>query len=87
MISRELRGFGPIGLLAIAVILAGNLVVVPVSAILVLVWARVTETPLGALGFRVPKRWAVPVAAGIVLGFLLKLTMKAVVMRCSARQP
>lgn len=80
MVSRELRGFGPIGLLAIAVILAGNLVVVPVSAILVLVWARVTETPLGALGFRVPKRWMVPVAAGIVLGFLLEVTMKAVVM-------
>ena len=49
--ASELIGFGPVGPVAIAVILAGNLVFAPLSAILVLVWARESETPLRTLGF------------------------------------
>src|SRR6266571_5165171 len=32
-IAEQLRGFGPVGLLALAVILAGNLLIVPLSAV------------------------------------------------------
>ena len=35
-----LRGFGPLGILAIVVIVAGNLIVAPLSAVLVLAWVR-----------------------------------------------
>ena len=38
--AAALRGFGPLGILSILVILAGNFFVAPVSAVLVLVWAR-----------------------------------------------
>jgi hypothetical protein len=51
---RRLRGFGPLGLLAIVVILLGNSLFIPFSAILVLLWAHVSGTPWRNLGF-VPK--------------------------------
>jgi hypothetical protein len=36
----RVRGFGPIGILAILIILAGNFIITPLSAILVLVWTK-----------------------------------------------
>ena len=53
-LARNLRGFGPVGLLAMLVIFAGNLVVVPLSALLVLVWARRSGTPLREIGLERP---------------------------------
>lgn len=38
-LAERLRGFGPLGVLAFLVILGGNLLFVPVSALLVLAWA------------------------------------------------
>lgn len=75
-----LRGFGPLGILAIFVILAGNLLLVPLSALLVLLWARLSETPWRELGFVRPASWPRTVAIGLALGVALKLLMKAVVM-------
>lgn len=43
--ATALRGFGPLGIFAILVILAGNFLVVPLSAVLVLVRARLSRTP------------------------------------------
>jgi membrane protease YdiL (CAAX protease family) len=78
--ARQLRGFGPIGLLAMLVIFAGNVVVIPLSAVLVLVWAHRSGTPWQALGFARPASWARVMAIGIPVGVLLKLVMKALVM-------
>jgi membrane protease YdiL (CAAX protease family) len=78
--ARRLRGFGPVGILAVLVILAGNFLFLPLSAILVLVWARLSDTPWRELGYRRPKSWVGTVAAGIVFGVALKLVMKAIVM-------
>src|SRR4029078_3196927 len=47
-LARRLRGFGPVGLLAVVAILAGNVLVIPLSAVLVLVWAHLSDTPWGA---------------------------------------
>jgi membrane protease YdiL (CAAX protease family) len=79
-VSRRLRGFGPLGILAILVILAGNAVVVPLSAILVLVWARLSHTPWREIGYVRPRSWVRTIAVGIVFGVTLKLVMKAIVM-------
>jgi hypothetical protein len=43
--AAALRSFGPRGLVAIVVVLAGNGIVAPLSAVLVLVWARLSRTP------------------------------------------
>lgn len=79
-IAARLRGFGPVGILAIVIILAGNLLVTPLSAILVLVWARLSRTPWREIGFVRPKSWVGSVAIGIGFGAAFKLLMKAVVM-------
>ena len=79
-VAKQLRGFGLLGLLALAVILSGNLVVAPLSALLVLVWARVSQTPWRSLGFTPPRSWIRTFAIGIPFGIALKLGMKAVVM-------
>jgi membrane protease YdiL (CAAX protease family) len=79
-LAQQLRGFGPVGLFALLVILAGNLIVVPLSAVFVLVWANLSRTPWHVLGFASPRSWARTAAIGVVLGIALKFAMKAIVM-------
>ena len=85
--ATRLRGFGPPGLLAILVVLAGNFVVVPLSAVLVLVWARQSGTPWGELGFVRPRSWARTVLVGIAFGVALKFLMKSLVMPLLGADP
>jgi len=82
-----LRGFGPIGILAILVIAAGNFLFLPLSAILVLAWARLSETPWREIGYVRPKSWVATIAIGIVFGIAFKLLMKAVVMPLLGADP
>jgi membrane protease YdiL (CAAX protease family) len=77
--AANLRGFGPLGILAILVILAANLITVPVSAALVLIWVRLTGTPWSEIGYVRPKSWVATAAVGIALGVTLKLLLKSVV--------
>src|SRR6266446_6892997 len=79
-LARQLRGFGPLGLAAILLILAGNFLFLPLSALLVLAWVQASETPWAAIGFVRPKSWLWTVAIGLVFGVLFKVVMKAVVM-------
>ena len=78
--AEQLRGFGPLGLLAIVVILAGALVGPPVSASLVLAWAWLSRTPWPELGLRRPRSWARTAVVGVVFGSAFKLALKALVM-------
>lgn len=78
--AASLRGFGPIGIAAILVILAGNFVVAPLSAVLVLLWVPRSRTPWRAIGYVRPESWIGTVAVGVALGVVLKLLMKAIVM-------
>lgn len=84
---RALRGFGVVGILWILAILSGNLVIVPMSAVLVLVWTRLSETPPRDIGYVWPRSWPRTIATGIVLGAALKLVMKAVVMPLLGADP
>jgi len=79
-LAERLRGFGPVGVLALLVILAGNLLFVPLSALLVIAWAWRSGTPWHELGFVRPVHWPRTVAIGLAFGIALKLVMKAVVM-------
>ena len=91
--AADLRGFGPIGIAAILlVLLTGNiavapLVFVPVGAVLVLVWARRSRTPWGEIGYVRPRSWVGTVALGVLFGAALKLAMKAVVMPLLGADP
>jgi membrane protease YdiL (CAAX protease family) len=77
--AASLRGFGPLGLLAILLIVLTS-VFKPLSAILVLVWAWLSHTPWREIGYGRPKSWLGTLAAGIVFGCALKLLMKVIVM-------
>jgi membrane protease YdiL (CAAX protease family) len=83
--AADLRGFGPVGILALIVILlAGNVtvanVVVPLDGILVLVWVRWSQTPWREIGYVRPSSWIGGLAAGLAFGCAFKLLMKAIVM-------
>ena len=79
-VAARLRGFGPLGILAMLVILAGNFLFTPLSAVLVLVWARLSRTPWREIGYVRPKSWIGSLAVGISFGCAFKLLMKATVM-------
>jgi len=85
--AAELRGFGPVGILAILVILAGNMVVLPLSALLVLVWAWRSRTPWREIGYVRPRSWIRSLAIGVVFGIAFKLLMKAIVMPLLGADP
>jgi membrane protease YdiL (CAAX protease family) len=85
--AANLRGFGPVGILAIIVILAGNLVVAPLSAVLVLLWARRSHTPWHEIGYVRPHSWARSLIIGILFGSAFKLLMKAIVMPLLGADP
>lgn len=75
-----LRGFGPVGMLAALGILLGNGLFVPLSALLVLLWALRSHTPWSELGYVRPRNWILAIGVGVVAGVVLKLLMKAIVM-------
>jgi len=85
--AESLRGFGPLGILAILVILAGNFVIVPLSAVLVLVWAGWSRTPWHEIGYAQPKSWVGSLVVGLVFGSAFKLMMKAIVMPILGADP
>jgi membrane protease YdiL (CAAX protease family) len=78
--AAELRGFGPFGLLAILFIILGDIIVRPLSAILVLLWAWRSRTPWREIGYVRPRSWINSLLVGIVFGCAFKLLMKALVM-------
>ena len=80
LLAARLRGFGPVGVLAILVTLAGNLLIPPLSAVLVLLWAQRSRTPWREIGYVWPERWLRTVAIGLAFGIAFKLVMKAIVM-------
>jgi membrane protease YdiL (CAAX protease family) len=84
--AAELRGFGAPGILAVLVIAAGQLVP-PLSAILVLVWTRLSRTPWREIGYVRPKNWIGSLVAGVAFGVLFKFLMKAIVMPLLGANP
>jgi len=78
-VATRLRGFGPLGLLAIFIIVSTS-VIKPLSALLVLLWAWRSHTPWREIGYVRPKSWIGSLALGIIFGCAFKLLMKAIVM-------
>jgi len=85
--SQRLRGFGPLGILAIAAIVSGNFILPPLSAVLVLVWTRWSQTPWREIGYVRPVSWLGGLAIGLALGIALKLVLKAVIMPLLGADP
>jgi membrane protease YdiL (CAAX protease family) len=84
--AAQLRGFGPLGIVAIVLILFGGNyvtsggVVIPVSTALVWAWMRLSQTPWTEIGYVKPSSWTRSAAIGTAGGICFKLLMKIVVM-------
>ena len=90
--AAELRRFGPLGIFAILLILfTSNIslgpLVLPVGAILVLGWMKVSRTPWREIGYVRPRNWITTVVLGVVFGIALKFLMKAIVMPLLGADP
>lgn len=85
--AAQLRGFGPLGILAILIILAGNAIFISFSGVLVLVWVRLSRTPWREIGYVRPRSWVATIAGGIVFGIALKFVLKAIVMPLLGADP
>jgi membrane protease YdiL (CAAX protease family) len=86
-VAARLRGFGPLGILAILIILAGNLAIIPLSAVFALVWAQLSRTPWREIGYVRPRFWTGSLAIGIAFGSAFKLLMKIIVMPLLGADP
>lgn len=85
--AKSLRGFGPLGILALLIIFAGNLIVAPLSAVLVLVWTRLSRTPWREIGYVRPRNWIGCLLVGIGFGVVFKFLMKMIVMPLLGADP
>jgi membrane protease YdiL (CAAX protease family) len=86
-VATELRGFGPLGIVAILAIFLGNFIVLPLSGLLVLVWAWRSHTPWREIGYVRPESWPRTIIIGVVFGIAFKFLMKAVVMPMLGADP
>jgi uncharacterized protein len=76
--AAALRGFGPIGIASILVIIFAGYQ--PLSAILVLAWTYWSRAPWREIGYVRPKNWISSFAVGIAFGMAFKLLMKTILM-------
>ena len=85
-IAERLRGFGPLGSIAIVVIVASQLLA-PLNAVLVLIWAKRSRTPWQEIGYVRPRSWVGGLVIGVTFGIAFKFLMKAVVMPFLGAEP
>lgn len=85
-LAADLRGFGPIGIIAIFVI-AGNMVVLPIGAFLVLAWTWRSHTAWRAIGYARPRVGSQRWPAASYLAPPLKIPMKMLVMPLLGADP
>ena len=87
-LAESLRGFGPLGILAMLVIVfASSFALVPAGAILALLWVRSSRTPWREIGYVRPRSWIGSLAVGILFGVAFKFVMKAIVMPLLGADP
>jgi membrane protease YdiL (CAAX protease family) len=86
LFAAGLRGFGPLGILAMLVIIAGQ-ILAPLNAVLVLVWARRSRTPWHEIGYVRPQSWIGGLVVGLAFGGAFKFLMKAIVMPLLGADP
>jgi membrane protease YdiL (CAAX protease family) len=85
-IAMALRGFGPLGSIAIVVIVASQLLA-PLEAVLVLIWAKRSRTPWHEIGYVRPRSWVGGLVIGVTFGIAFKFLMKAIVMPLLGAEP
>jgi membrane protease YdiL (CAAX protease family) len=68
-------------------VVAAGQIFAPLSALLVLVWTRLSRTPWREIGYVRPRSWIGSLAIGIAFGITFKFFMKAIVMPLLGANP
>lgn len=76
----QLKGFGPVGIAAFAIIMLVSLSLAPIGGLLIVLWALYSRTPLRDVGLARPRSWVADIVFGVALGVGLKFVMKALVL-------
>lgn len=63
------------------------MIVLPIGAVLVLLWVRISKTPWSAIGYAKPKSWLTTISTGIIFGIAFKFFMKALMMPLFGADP
>src|SRR5205823_1817849 len=84
-LAAALRGFGPLGIFVILLVLVSPNAFI--GAVFVLAWVQLSRTPWHELGFAQPKSWVATAAGGVLVGVVLKFAMKAIVMPLLGADP
>jgi membrane protease YdiL (CAAX protease family) len=79
-VATSLKGFGFLGSIAFLVIAGGALLAPFIAAVLILIWAWLSYTPLAEIGLKRPKSWISTIVIGIVAGVAFKLLLKSIVL-------
>lgn len=88
-LAASLRGFGPLGILAILIIVlsgnvvVGDMVVAPVGAPLALLWTWRSRTPWRAIGYARPRSWTNILLVGLVFGTIFAVTGRIWMLMCA----
>jgi len=85
-LASESRGFGPVGLLSMGIVVAACMLPV-LRDVVPLLWVWWSRTPWSDIGFVRPKSWLRVVAGGIMFGVILKLFTKAVFLPLVGADP
>jgi membrane protease YdiL (CAAX protease family) len=92
-LAARLRGFGPVGIIAfLVIILTGNImlpnmIVLPMGAVLVLLWVKLSQTPWDEIGYSKPNNLILVIIGGIIFGIAFKFIMKSIVMPLFGADP
>src|SRR5689334_13528387 len=79
-VAASLKGFGVGGIVTLLIVFAAVLVAMPIAAVVVLIWAWLSYTPLREIGLKKPNSWLGVIVIGVVTGVGLKLFMKSVLL-------
>jgi hypothetical protein len=91
--AAQLRGFGPLGILFILLIvfsgniMLSNMIVLPIGAALVFLWIQLSHTRWCEIGYTKPKNWLTTVCVGLLFGIVFKFVMKAIIMPLFGADP
>jgi membrane protease YdiL (CAAX protease family) len=68
-------------------VVAAGQILAPLSAVLVVVWVKLSHTPWREIGYVRPKSWIGSLVVGVAIGIVLKLVLKAIVMPLLSADP
>jgi membrane protease YdiL (CAAX protease family) len=91
--ASDLHGFGPLGIISLLlIVISGNvilpgMILIPVGAILTLLWVHLTNTPWQNIGFIIPGSWSFTLVVGLLVGTILKFITKAIILPLTGADP